>query len=102
MIIINSFKYEGIDHGQGGGTLILMSEIFYFSMFFIGSLSYLFLSKENSKAGYFAVPLCIYLLGTGYMFFIREYYLSVSLFIAFFPTHIYSYFKLRKLGKLNN
>lgn len=99
MIILQHYKYKGIDLGQGGGTLIMMFYIFYFSVLFFGSLLY-WVDKDNRKIYYFVVPVIIYLLLLMSLFSDRDYSCWGVLFLAFFPTHIFSFFKLKKLGKL--
>ena len=98
--ILNDIKYSEVYLGQGGGVLVLLFDVLYFSILYICSFSYLFLDLKNQKMYYFIIPFLIYLLILGYIFSIKKYYLGGSLFIAFFPSHIYSYFKLKKMGKL--
>ncbi|WP_185289780.1 hypothetical protein [Chryseobacterium lactis] len=96
--ICEEFQYRGVDLGQGGRVLVSMSYIANFSVLYLSSLLYL-LSKRNGGVYYFAAPCIVYILIIcSFMF--EEFYLWGGLFLAFFPAHIYSYYKLQKLGKL--
>ncbi|MCS4304481.1 hypothetical protein M2372_003955 [Chryseobacterium sp. BIGb0232] len=99
MIILQHYEYKGVYLGQGGGTLIMMFYIFYFSILFFGSLLY-WMDKDNRKVYYFVVPVIIYFLLVMSLFSDKGYSLWGILFLAFFPTHLYSYFTLKKLGRL--
>ncbi|REC64351.1 hypothetical protein DRF65_01905 [Chryseobacterium pennae] len=99
MIILQHYEYKGVYLGQGGGTLIMMFYIFYFSILFFGSLFY-WMDKDNRKVYYFVVPVIIYFLLVMSLFSDKDYSLWGILFLAFFPTHLYSYFTLKKLGRL--
>lgn len=99
LIILQHYQYKGVYLGQGGGTLIMMFYMFYFSILFFGSLLY-WMDKDHRKIYYFVVPVIIYLLLLSSLFSDKDYVWWGILFAAFFPTHIYSYFKLKKWGKL--
>lgn len=100
IILLPLFSKDDVYHGQGGAGLIAMYEIFYFSIFYFISISYLFLDKASRKMFYYIIPVCGYLLIIAYLFSKKDYDFWIHMFLAFFPSHIYSYFKLKKMNKI--
>lgn len=91
-------NYSGSPQGHGS-VLILVFYLFIFTLFSLGSLLS-WIDKENRRLHYFVVPILIYLLIFGCLFLNDYDAFGGMLSLAFFPSHIYSYFKLKKLGKL--
>jgi len=100
IILLPLFSKDHVYLGQGGAGIKGMYEILYFSIFFLMSISYLFLDKTNRKKVYYIIPICAYLLIIAYIFQRKDYEFWAHIFFAFFPTHIYSYFKLKNMGKM--
>lgn len=100
IIFLNDLKYDNVYIGQGGNVLILMFDLFYYSLLYTCSLLYLLFDLKKRKIYYFIIPFLVYFLILGYIFSVKKYYLGGNIFIAYFPVHIYSYFKLKKIRKL--
>lgn len=100
ILLLPLFSKEDVYNGQGGSGLIAMYEIFYFSMFYFISISYLLFNIKNRKIFYYIIPICSYLLIIAYIFSEKDYDFWIHMILAFFPSHIYSYFKLKKMNKI--
>jgi len=94
--------YHDNDLGQGG-VIIALFDSFYFSLLYFGSLLYFIFDKAKGRLLYFILsPIFIYGCILGYFVSSETnvIYKASNLFIAFFPLHIVTYFKLKKLNKI--
>ena len=66
IIFLNDLKYDNVYLGQGGNVLILMFDLFYYSLLYTCSLLYLLFDLKKRKIYYFSQQ---YLFYTGLKFF---------------------------------
>lgn len=100
ILLFPDFSKNAAYVGQSSDALIIMYEIFYFSIFYFMSISYLLIPIRNRKILYYIIPIISYILIIISFFSDVDYKYWIQIFLAFFPSHIYSYFKLKKMNKI--
>jgi hypothetical protein len=100
ILLFPDFSKNDAHVGQSSDALIVMYEIFYFSIFYFISISYLLIPRRNRKISYYIIPIISYILIIISFFSDVDYKYWLHIFLAFFPSHIYSYFKLKKMNKI--
>ncbi len=92
----NGVFHKEYPHAKEGAIIYVANYIFYITLFF-SSLFLLLIKKENRKKIYFVIPTIVFVLILFVVIYIENSvnslaFFGISLFISFFPLHLFSYY----------